>query len=73
MTGDDWEADSRSQERGQTPYEDKQERFLQQQSPPSLGKPTRKKEFNIEDVLIMVLSLLYLLFAIVTVANESIS
>ena len=73
MTGDDWEADSRSQERGETPYEDKQERFLHQQSPPSLGKPTRKKQIHIEDVLITLLSLLCLVIAIVTVANESIS
>ena len=73
MTGDDWEADSRSQERGETPYEDRQESLLHQQSPPSLGKPTRKKTIHIEDVLITLLSLLCLVIAIVTVANESIS
>lgn len=73
MTGDDVEADSRSQERGQTPYQDKREKLLQQQSPPPLGKPIRKKKIHIRDILITLLSLLYLVIAIVTVANESIS
>ncbi|MCJ1376513.1 hypothetical protein MMC20_007756 [Loxospora ochrophaea] len=71
--GDDWEADSCSQERGETPYKDKQERLLHQQSPPSLGKPTKKKKIHILDVLVTLLSLLCLVIAIVTVANESIS
>ena len=73
MTGDDLEADSRSQERGETPYEDKQDRPLHQKSPPPLGKPIRKKKIRIPDVLITLLSLLCLVTAIVTVANESIS
>ena len=85
MTGDDLEADSRSQERSETPYEDDEERLPHQQhisstassstkrSPPSLGKPTRKKKIYILDVLVTLLSLLCLVIAIVTVANESIS
>ena len=73
MTGDDWESDSRSQERGETPYQYKQERPLLQESLPPLGKPIRKKKIHILDVLITLLSLLCLVTAIVTVANESIS
>lgn len=73
MTGDDFEADSHSQGRGETHYEDKQERLLHRQSPPSLGKPTRKKKIHVVEVLITLLSLLCLVIAIVTVANESIS
>ena len=73
MPGDDFEADSLSQERSETHCEDKQERLLHQQSPPSLGKPTRKKKIHMEEVLITLLSLLCLVIAIVTVANESIS
>lgn len=85
MTGRDLEADSRSQEWGETPYEDHQERLLHQRhvsstafsstqrSPPPLGKPTRKKKIHILDVLITLLSLLCLVIAIVTVENESIS
>ncbi len=73
MSGDNLEADSRSQERGETPYEDKQERLPHQRSPPSLGKPTRMKKIHILDVLITLLSLLCLVIAVVTVANESIS
>ena len=73
IPSDDWEADSHSQERGETPYEDKQERLLHQPSPPSFGKPTRMKKIDLSDVLIMLLSMLCLVIAIVTVANESIS
>ena len=73
VTGDDWESDSRSQERGETPYQYKQERPLLQESLPPLGKPIRKKKIHILDVLITLLSLLCLVTAIVTVANESIS
>ena len=73
MTGDDVEADSRSQERGETPYQDKREKLIHQQSPPPLGKPIRKKKIHIRDILITLLSLLCLVIAIVTVANESIS
>ena len=73
ITGNSLEADSRSQERGETPNEDKQERLLHQLSPPWLGKPTRKKKIHIADVVTTLLSLLCLVIAIVTVANESIS
>ena len=73
MTGDEVEADSRSQERGETPYQDKREKLIHQPSPPPLGKPIRKKKIHIRDILITLLSLLCLVIAIVTVANESIS
>lgn len=85
MTGDDLGADSRSQERSETPYENDQERLPHQRhisstassstkrSPPALGKPTRKKKIHILNVLITLLSLLCLVIAILTVANESIS
>lgn len=72
MTSDDWDADSRSQDRGDTPYQYKKERPLHQ-PPPPLGKPIKKKKIHILDVLITLLSLLCLVIAIVTVANESIS
>ncbi|KAM0802951.1 hypothetical protein BDR22DRAFT_74889 [Usnea florida] len=64
MTGDDLEADSRSQERASSSTK---------RSPPSLGNPTRKKKVHILDILSTLLSLLCLVIAIVTVANESIS
>ena len=60
IPGDDFEADRLSQERGETLCEDKQERLLHQQSPPSLGKPIRKKKIHMEEVFIMLISLLCL-------------
>ena len=73
ISSNNLKTDSRSQGWGETPYENKQERPFHQQHPPSLGKPTRKKKFHIKDVLITLLSLLCLVIAIVTVANETIS